>query len=255
MQMPKFPTLLTFLLLASLLIMPSATPLFSADGQADQAVSASVPKGKPGQGHKRGLGRRHAANDNIRTVSMDVILKSLPAEPISVGFDVDDTILFSSPGFFYAFNNADGPKGANKYGEKPLASDQFWKDMSCFHDKYSMPKESARRLLEMHQKRNDKIYFITARPPVKGEILTETLNRLFKLDNKHPVIFSGKTSKAEFIKANSIKVFYGDSDSDITEAMDAGIRAIRVERSNISTNKGKYHPGKYGEWVLINSAE
>ncbi len=187
------------------------------------------------------------------TVTVAEIAESLPAESIAVGFDVDDTVLFSSPGFYYAFSNVDGPNGTNKYGPRPLSSDQFWEDMSCDFDRFSMPKESAREIIEMHKSRGDKIYFVTARPEVKGEILTAHLHREFKLENQPKAIFSGRTSKAVFIKKHNISVFYGDSDTDISEAHDAGVRAIRFLRSPISTNKGKYNPGMYGEVVLRDS--
>jgi acid phosphatase (class B) len=187
------------------------------------------------------------------TTTVEEIANSLPASPVAVGFDVDDTVLFSSPGFYYAFSNTDGPDGSNKYGPRPLSSDLFWKDMSCDFDRFSMPKESAREVIAMHKQRGDKIYFITARPPVKGEILTSLLHRAFKLEGQPKAIFSGKTSKAVFIKKHDISVFYGDSDSDISEAHDAGVRAIRFLRSPISTNKGKYNPGLHGEVVLRDS--
>ncbi len=194
------------------------------------------------------------AGDHVyATVALAEIEKSLPQESVSVGFDVDDTVLFSSPGFHYAFTNTDGPNKTNKYGDRPLSSDKFWSDMSCYLDKYSIPKESARRVIEMHKKRGDKVYFITARPEVKNEILTEILHRLFALENQPKAIFSGRTSKAEFITRHRISLFYGDSDSDISEAHDAGIRAIRFMRSPLSNNKTKYNPGKYGEAVLENS--
>lgn len=187
------------------------------------------------------------------TTSVEEIAASLPAKSIAIGLDVDDTVLFSSPGFRYAFSNTDGPNGTNKYGDRPLSNDQFWSDLSCQFDKFSIPKESARKIIEMHRERGDKIYFITARPPVKGEILTSILHREFKLENQPKTIFSGRTSKAEFITKHGITVFYGDSDSDISEAHDAGIRAIRFMRSPLSNNKTKYNPGKHGEIVLENS--
>lgn len=187
------------------------------------------------------------------TTTVEEIAGSLPEKPVAVGFDVDDTVLFSSPGFYYAFSNTDGPNGTNKYGPKPLSSDEFWKDQSCDFDRFSMPKEAARHVIEMHRKRGDRIYFITARPEVKGEILTSLLHREFKLEGQPNAIFSGKTSKAVFIKKHGISLFYGDSDSDISEAHDAGIRAIRFLRSPISTNKSRYNPGKHGEIVLQDS--
>jgi acid phosphatase (class B) len=190
------------------------------------------------------------------TISVDEIKASLPSKPIAIGLDVDDTAMFSSPGFYYAFNNTDGKNGTNIYGDKPLSNDKFWDDMSCEFDKFSMPKASAVRVIDMHNKRGDTIYFITARPEPKGkEILTDCLHRAFNLKNQPKTIFSGKISKAEFIKKHNIKIFYGDSDPDITEAWDAGVRAIRFLRSPLSTNKGKYNPGKFGEIVLEDSLD
>ncbi|MBP5469093.1 MAG: acid phosphatase AphA [Candidatus Riflebacteria bacterium] len=195
--------------------------------------------------------------DAYYTISVEDIEKSLPAEPIAIGLDVDDTALFSSPGFYYAFNNTDGPNGENIYGPKPLSNMKFWDDQCTKFDKLSIPKASAKRLIDMHKKRGDKIFFITARPEApKNEVLTELLHKAFGLGPEQPkAIFTGYKSKAIFIKKNNVKVYYGDSDSDITEAWDAGIRAIRFLRSPLSTNKGKYHPGKYGEAVLENSVD
>lgn len=188
------------------------------------------------------------------TISLNDIENSLPARSISVGFDVDDTVLFSSPGFYYGFENVDGPNGTNKYGKRCLASDKFWADMNGSFDNFSLPKESCREVIEMHKKRGDKVYFITARPASKKEILTSILHRTFALPGNSPkVIFAGKTSKGVFIKKHHISVFYGDADSDISEANEVGIRAIRFMRSPLSTNKSKYHPGMHGEAVLENS--
>ncbi|MEW6709202.1 MAG: HAD family acid phosphatase [Candidatus Riflebacteria bacterium] len=185
------------------------------------------------------------------TISIEEIEKSLPSKPVSVGFDVDDTAFFSTPGFHYAFTNTDGPNGTNKYGDKPLKSDLFWQDLSGEFDKFSLPKESARKVIEMHKKRGDKVYFITARPPVKNEIVSELTRRHFSLPANSPkAIFSGRTSKGVFIKKHGISLYYGDSDSDISEANEVGVRAIRFLRSPLSNNKTKYHPGMHGEAVL-----
>ncbi|GAB4282805.1 MAG: acid phosphatase AphA [Candidatus Rifleibacteriota bacterium] len=190
------------------------------------------------------------------TISLEEIGNSLPSRPIAVGFDVDDTVLFSSPGFYYGFENTDGPGGTNKYGPRPLSNDKFWEDMNNQFDKFSIPKPTAVKVIEMHKRRGDKIYFITARPATKSEILTPLLKKAFKLPENSPkVIFAGKTSKGVFIKKHKIALFYGDADTDISEANEVGIRAIRFMRSPTSTNKSKYHPGMYGEAVLENSAD
>lgn len=194
-----------------------------------------------------------AAQPAYLTTSVEEIAASLPQQPIAIGLDVDDTALFSSPGFHYGFTNTDGPNGTNKYGDRPLSNDKFWSDLSCNFDRFSIPKESARKIIEMHRDRGDRIYFITARPAVKGEILTSILHREFKLSNQPETIFSGRTSKAVFINKHKISIFYGDSDSDISEAHAAGVRAIRFMRSTLSNNKGRYNPGKHGEIVLEDS--
>ncbi len=194
-----------------------------------------------------------SAGPAYSTINIEAIEKSLPAEKIAVGLDVDDTVLFSSPGFHYAFNNTDGPGGTNKYGKKPLSSDEFWADLSGYLDKFSIPKDAARQVILMHKNRGDKVYFITARPSVKNEILTDILHRTFGLEGHPKVIFSGRTSKGEFIKKHGIVLYYGDSDSDISESHEVGVRAIRFMRSALSNNKTKYNPGMYGEAVLENS--
>lgn len=193
-------------------------------------------------------------NFYYNTVSITEIESSLPPRPIAVGFDVDDTLLFSSPGFYYGFENTDGPNGTNLYGSKPLSSDKFWEDMNTKFDYFSIPKESAKKVIEMHKKRGDTVYFVTARPGSKKETLTTILKKTFVLPENNPkAIFAGKTSKGVFIKKHHISVFYGDADTDISEANEVGVRAIRFMRSPLSTNKSKYHPGMHGEAVLENS--
>jgi len=190
------------------------------------------------------------------TVTLDEIRQSLPLKSIAVGFDVDDTVLFSSPGFYYGFENTDGPNNTNRYGKWPLGNDKFWEDMNGYFDKFSIPKNIAKKVIAMHKKRGDKIYFITARPETRKEILSKLLKKIFNLPEDSPdAIFAGRTSKGHFIKKHGIKLFYGDADSDISEANEVGVRAIRFMRSPLSTNKSKYHPGMHGEAVLENSAD
>jgi acid phosphatase (class B) len=191
-----------------------------------------------------------------RVVTVEQIAASLPAEPIEVGFDVDDTVLFSSPGFYYGYTNAEGPAGTNRYGEDFLDSDNvFWTDLNTDLDKFSIPKPSAREVIAMHKARGDTIYFITARPCPSGDPapLTERLNRVFGLDNEHPVVFTGKDPKATAIRERGIDLFYGDSDGDIEDALAADARAIRFIRSRLSTNPSPTSPGSFGEEVLLHS--
>ncbi len=63
----------------------------------------------------------------------------------------------------------------------------------------------------------------------------------------------GGNLKFKPIKENKIKIFYGDTDSDIEAAFEAGIRAIKIMRAVNSTNKPLPHNGSFGEEVLVNS--
>lgn len=196
---------------------------------------------------------KQGSSHALRYISRAELEKSLSSLPISVGFDVDDTLLFSSPGFYYGMNNTDGTDGANKYGDIPLRTYAFWYDMNSMYDKFSIPKQSGTDLVAMHRKRGDRIFFITARRPTSNEFLTTILTNIFNLPDNAPVIFTGSSSKSGPIKAHGISLFYGDSDGDIRAAQQAGIRAVRVLRSPLSTNHRLPTPGKFGEEILENS--
>lgn len=194
---------------------------------------------------------------HLNWISFKQLKESLPDHAIVVGLDVDDTVLFSSPGFMYRENNMDGAGGKNKYGKtlkEQRRNPKFWEDMNFKFDQFSMPKQIAYKLMALHKKRGDKIYFITARPPSKKERLSLILAKHFKLAPEKLLYFSNRKTKAPFIKKLKIKLFYGDSDSDITSARKAGVRAIRVLRSPLSTYKTNLFLGKFKEEILKNSA-
>ncbi len=187
----------------------------------------------------------------VHWVSLDNIresLKGLP--PMAVGFDIDDTVLYSSPGFVRG--QTEFSPGSNDYLENP----EFWKKMNSGWDEFSVPKRVARELIKMHQERGDTIYFVTARPHTEGEKVTEVLQKAFGIKNMQPVVFADKANnfnKVDNLKKRNIKVFYGDADGDIKSAQAIGARAIRVMRAVNSS----YYPlpknGQFGEEVIINS--
>jgi acid phosphatase (class B) len=193
-----------------------------------------------------------ANNDNIRWVTLKDIEKSLENEPaMSVGFDIDDTVLFSSPGFYY---------GQQKYSpgsDAYLANEEFWNEMNNGLDRFSIPKECARYLIDFHRNRGDSIYFITARIGTETETVTELLAGIFGLENPNKVIFTGfkilENLKIRPIRENNIQIFYGDSDGDIQAAQTAGARPIRILRPGNSTNKPMPRAGNLGEEVLKDS--
>lgn len=126
-------------------------------------------------------------------------------------------------------------------------------------DEFSIPKEVARELISMHVKRGDSIYFITGRSPTKTETVSKTLQDIFHIPAAamHPVIFAGEKDgqnvKTQWMRDKQIKIFYGDSDSDIAAARENGIRAIRVLQASNSTYRPVPAAGSFGEEVIVNS--
>lgn len=173
--------------------------------------------------------------------------------PMAVGFDIDDTVLFSSPGFWR------GKKTFSPANEEYLKNPEFWEKMNNGWDEFSIPKEVGRALIAMHVKRGDSIYFVTGRSQTKTETVSKTLQGDFAIPtaNMNPVIFAGdkagQNTKTQWLEQKNIKVFYGDSDNDITAARDVGARGIRVLRASNSTYRPLPMAGAFGEEVIVNS--
>jgi acid phosphatase (class B) len=195
-----------------------------------------------------------AQQSPVHWVSVAQIENSLVGRPpIAVGFDIDDTVLFSSPGFYR------GQKEFSPGKEDYLKNPQFWEKMNNGWDDFSMPKEVAKQLIDMHLKRGDSIYFVTGRSQTKTETVTKTLQDDFQIpqDKVNPVIFAGdkpgQNTKTQWLKDKQIKIFYGDSDGDITAAQAVSARGIRVLRASNSSYKPLPQAGVFGEEVVINS--
>ena len=190
----------------------------------------------------------------IHWVSVAQIENSLLGHPpMAVGFDIDDTVLFSSPGFWR------GQKNYSPNSQDYLKNPEFWEKMNNGWDAFSIPKEVARSLIAMHVKRGDSIYFVTGRSPTKTETVSKTLQDDFLIPaaSMNPVIFAGdhpgQNSKTQWLKEKNIRVFYGDSDNEITAARGAGARGIRVLRASNSTYRPLPQAGAFNEEVIVNS--
>lgn len=134
----------------------------------------------------------------IHWVSVPQLTARLPTgKQINVGFDIDDTLLYSSPAFFY---------GKNKFSPGSmdfLKNKKFWDELSSQGwDKFSVPKQSARVLIDMHLAHGDHIYFITGRPaPSDGkEDLTAILQQDFSIPagKLNKVIYAGVKKNAAY---------------------------------------------------------
>lgn len=190
----------------------------------------------------------------IHWVSVAQIENSLQGRPpMAVGFDIDDTVLFSSPGFWR------GKELYSPQSEAYLHNPAFWEKMNNGWDEFSIPKEVARTLIAMHVKRGDAIYFVTGRSQTKTETVSKTLQNDFQIptENMNPVIFAGdqpgQNTKTQWLQDKRIKMFYGDSDNDIRAAREVGARGIRVLRASNSTYRPLPQAGMYNEEVIVNS--
>ncbi len=187
----------------------------------------------------------------IDWVSVDQIAQSLKGKPpMNVGFDVDDTVLFSSPEFFRG-QQVFSPN-SNAYLHNPA----FWEKANNAWAYFSLPKESMQKVIDMHIKRGDHIYFITGRPASKTEDLTKIIEMDYHIPAKdmHKVIFAGSAKgKIPYMRKLDIKLYYGDATTDISDAHAVGAEGIRVIRPTNSTYKPLPKMGCLGEPVLINS--
>lgn len=150
--------------------------------------------------------------------------------PIIVGFDVDDCVLFSSPSFLAA----DG-----------VAKDTFWTVVNS-SSSLSTPIDKVINIARTHLSMGHKVWLITARPRTEGEDLTARMQQL--LPNCE-LLFCPK-GKTLAMRALHISMFYGDSDSDMEDALAAGAVPVRTVRPIASNYKGKNNPGKFRELVL-----
>lgn len=191
-----------------------------------------------------------AHHDPIHWVDVGHIETSLEGKPpMTVGFDIDDTVLFSSPCFFY---------GQQRYSPGKfdyLKNQAFWDDINVNCDiNYSIPKDVAAKLIAMHTKRGDTIYFITGRTESKGERLTETIERDFSMEKINSVVFTaGDATKTAFLAQKGVKIYYGDADGDMKQAIEVGARPIRVLRASNTTYKPMPKNGSFGEEVIVDS--
>lgn len=195
-------------------------------------------------------------------ITVEQLARMLPRHPVVVGFDVDDTLIFSAPAF-----NALQPKYSPevirpKDYSKLTAAERaqyhaFWNEINERLDDSSIPKKIGKALLDLHVARKDEIYIISRRqatePP--SDAATSRLERFFQIKLAHPVVQTNLGDKTRFICERRIAYYYGDADSDITAAVAAGATPIRVKRAANSYAKDQPHNGELDEIVIKGSEE
>ncbi|MBA3065152.1 hypothetical protein KJ633_02495 [bacterium] len=156
-----------------------------------------------------------------------------------VGFDIDDTVLFSSPAFDKGYESAQA------------YTDEFWKIVNASDAEVSSMKEKTVKIIRAHQEKGHKVFLITARNPIGGEALKKFMSKTLNIPESN--IYFAPGGKTKLIKQLGINAFYGDSDSDIRYAKEAGAIPIRIQRSPESGYKGSYNPGSLDEFVVPDS--
>lgn len=181
-----------------------------------------------------------AKQDSYENSSLTSTTTVVVEQKLKVGFDIDDTLLFSTPNFDNALNSSVEP-----YSEK------FWFMVNKNDKKYSKIKQKVKQILDQHLKNGDEVYIITSRKPYGGEYLKRYLSKTFKIPKEN--IFFEPEGKTERIRSLGIKIYYGDSDSDIKNALEAGAKPVRVLRAKESSYKKSYNVGNYNEEILPDS--
>lgn len=165
---------------------------------------------------------------------------------LRVGFDIDDTVLYSEPAFQKALKDGNGQ------------IDYGWINT---HDReYSIPISPTVELISFFRAHGHEVYFITARSGDNGQHLAEYLTDLlgFPVEMGKVLFFSPKekkngfsyTTKHKIMKTLDLDIFYGDSDQDVIAAIKADVHPVRVVRNGQSIEAygnnyfGNTHDGK-----------
>lgn len=195
-------------------------------------------------------------------ISLEQLARLLPHHPVTVGFDVDDTLIFSAPAF-NALQPQYDPAVIRPKSYAALTADQkrqyhdFWNKLNLDYDNRSTPKRIGQRLLDLHVSRGDTIIIISKRqsPVPFSDPCTARYEQMFHVHFSRPVVQTQLQDKTPFIARYHMDYYYGDSDSDITAAVTAGVTPIRVLRSPQSYAKDTPHAGQLNEIVLKDSAD
>lgn len=164
-----------------------------------------------------------------------LIFSLVTVAKLGVAFDYDDTLVNSTPAFTRAFEKTTQP-----------FTPQFW---SIVNNSYELekPKAVATALAWVFRIFGFKVAIITARPAVDHEALQKEWRRLAP----RSFFFAGdKENKHLHLQSGNYVLYFGDSDSDISEARKAKVFGIRVKRHPKSSYKDEYHPGTLGEPVI-----
>ena len=168
---------------------------------------------------------------SVQTAQQSILSPALENPSVKiVGFDIDDTILFSTPAFDKGYASG-----------HPYGTEEFWEVVNSSDEGNSIIKKKTLEILNAHKEKGHEIYFVTSRNPAGGETLQKFLSSELGIPEENIIFAPG--GKTEILKKLGIDAFYGDSDSDIRYAIEAGAIPIRILRSPDSSYKGSHNPG------------
>ncbi len=161
------------------------------------------------------------------------------AVDLRIGFDYDDTLAFSSPSFKEAMDQL----GSDRWPSRNTP--QFTKFWTTVYSHVDLDRAKWTPILIglAGKTIGCDIVVITARAE-NGSWPLKVRWAWFADE------FYFTKEKAGVLEEAYYLAFFGDSDGDITEAQDAGVPAIRIQRSEDSSNQREYKPGEFGELVL-----
>lgn len=171
---------------------------------------------------------------------------------LRIGFDIDDTILYSEENFLQAPENHNDDENI----------DFDW--INTHDSSYSTLIPDMAKLVHFFRAQGHTVYFITARPGDSGEALARFLTQQlgFSITIGGNLFFSPKetdpetgirhTVKHRLIRDLGIHLFYGDSDTDIVAALVGGATPVRVVRDPKSLKA--YARGHFGDLLHPHAA-
>ena len=159
---------------------------------------------------------------------------------LNVGFDIDDTVLFSRDVFLSIPSDKRDP------------IDYGW--VNTHDDGLSLYIDPTVDLINYFITNGHNVFFITARAGTNGEALATFLSRGLALPiKKNKNLFfapseriGGKshTTKHRIMKRLKLDLFYGDGDSDIVASLKANVHPVRIVRHEDSIIQ--YGPNYFG---------
>ena len=152
-----------------------------------------------------------------------------------VAFDYDDTLVNSTPAFNKAFNAVTIP-----------FTPQFWTIVNQSYD-LEKPKLLANTIAWALRICGFRITILSSRHPDGSDPLKKEWRHLV---SSRDFLFSDARQKHLQLSEGNYVLFFGDSDTDISEGKLAHVLTVRIRRGAKSIIKEEYHPGSFNEPVV-----